>query len=150
MYDHVRAASISTLLCYHTATQYSPSYEADLWRTSFPKATEIILVAVKTARLCTVSASLGFLAKTAHDFSQTTSDRDSNTAKKKKKSTENTAFPAFLPSHEMMMMTVITTTGSDKNTFRFLVTSVVQYLWFVTYISLILFYREPVGFFLAF
>lgn len=45
--------------------------------------------------------------------------------RKKKKSTENTAFPAFLPSHEMMMMTVITTTGSDKNTFRFLVTSVV-------------------------
>lgn len=149
MYDHVQAASISTLLCYHTATQYSPSYEADLWRTSFPKATEIILVAVKTARLCTVSASLGFLAKTAHDFSQTTSDRDSNTAKKKK-STENTAFPAFLPSHEMMMMTVITTTGSDKNTFRFLITSVVQYLWFVTCIFLILFYREPVGFFLAF
>lgn len=72
------------------------------------------------------------------------------TLPRKKKSTENTAFPAFLPSHEMMMMTVITTTGSDKNTFRFLVTSVVQYLWFVTYISLILFYREPVGFFLAF
>lgn len=78
-----------TLLCYNTATQYSHSYEADPWRTSFPKATEIILVTVKTARLCITSARLSFLAKTAHDFSQTTSDRDSNTAKKQNKTKKN-------------------------------------------------------------
>lgn len=39
--------------------------------------------------------------------------------KQKKTTTENQGLPAFLPSHEMMMM-IITTTGSDKNTFRFL------------------------------